>query len=132
MIESLDILLSVLVLIGALFVLLGSVALVKLPDFFMRLHGPTKASTLGTGAILTGLIAGGVGAVIVAISTPTLRQAGNWEISALLGSLAGLGFWFFDTVTAQTLGMFIVWQVMVAVFFAHRLRASVSTGRRPG
>ena len=52
MIETLDILLSVLVLIGALFILLGSVALVKLPDFFMRLHGPTKATTLGTGAIL--------------------------------------------------------------------------------
>lgn len=52
MIETLDILLSALVLIGALFILLGSVALVKLPDFFMRLHGPTKATTLGTGAIL--------------------------------------------------------------------------------
>ncbi|MFT5104678.1 MAG: multicomponent K+:H+ antiporter subunit G [Pseudoalteromonas tetraodonis] len=52
MIEILDILLSALVLIGALFILLGSVALVKLPDFFMRLHGPTKATTLGTGAIL--------------------------------------------------------------------------------
>jgi len=52
MIEALDILLAVFVLIGALFILLGSVALVKLPDFFMRLHGPTKATTLGTGAIL--------------------------------------------------------------------------------
>lgn len=52
MIEILDILLAVLVLIGALFILFGSVALVKLPDFFMRLHGPTKATTLGTGAIL--------------------------------------------------------------------------------
>ena len=50
--ETIDILLSALVLIGALFILLGSVSLVKLPDFFMRLHGPTKATTLGTGAIL--------------------------------------------------------------------------------
>ena len=38
MIEALDILLSALVLIGALFILLGSVALVKLPDFFMPLQ----------------------------------------------------------------------------------------------
>ena len=52
MIETLDILLAALVSTGAIFILLGSVALVKLPDFFMRLHGPTKASTLGTGAIL--------------------------------------------------------------------------------
>lgn len=52
MIQLLDTLLAGLLLIGAVFILLGSIALVKLPDFFMRLHGPTKATTLGTGAIL--------------------------------------------------------------------------------
>lgn len=57
MTETLDIFLAAALLIGALFILLGSLALVKLPDFFMRLHGPTKATTLGTGAIL---IASGV------------------------------------------------------------------------
>ena len=45
-------LLSALILIGASFTLIGSLALVKLPDFYMRLHGPTKATTLGVGAIL--------------------------------------------------------------------------------
>lgn len=57
MTEALDIFLAGAVLIGALFILFGSIALVKLPDFYMRLHGPTKATTLGTGAIL---IASGV------------------------------------------------------------------------
>ncbi len=57
MTEILDIFLAIALLLGALFILLGSVALAKLPDFFMRLHGPTKATTLGTGAIL---IASGV------------------------------------------------------------------------
>jgi len=52
MLDILEIVVSILLLIGALFTYLGSLALVKLPDFFMRLHGPTKASTLGTGAIL--------------------------------------------------------------------------------
>ncbi|MEZ5536249.1 MAG: Na+/H+ antiporter subunit G [Thiolinea sp.] len=52
LVEVLDIVLGLLLLMGALFTLLGSLALVKMPDFFMRLHGPTKASTLGTGAIL--------------------------------------------------------------------------------
>ena len=52
MAETLDIFLTIALLTGALFILLGSVALLKLPDFFMRLHGPTKATTLGTGAIL--------------------------------------------------------------------------------
>lgn len=43
---------SVLLLIGAFFTLVGSVGLARLPDFFMRLHGPTKATTLGVGAIV--------------------------------------------------------------------------------
>jgi multicomponent K+:H+ antiporter subunit G len=44
--------LAFLILLGAVFTLIGSIGLVKLPDFYMRLHGPTKASTLGVGAIL--------------------------------------------------------------------------------
>jgi multicomponent K+:H+ antiporter subunit G len=47
-----EIIISILVLIGAFFVLVGSIGLVKLPDFFTRLHAPTKATTLGVGAIL--------------------------------------------------------------------------------
>ena len=46
------VLISALILFGAAFVLLGSIGLVKLPDFFTRLHAPTKASTLGVSAIL--------------------------------------------------------------------------------
>ena len=44
--------LAILILIGAFFTLVGSIGLYKLSDFYMRLHGPTKASTLGVGAIL--------------------------------------------------------------------------------
>ncbi|WP_313950499.1 Na+/H+ antiporter subunit G [Accumulibacter sp.] len=43
---------AALILVGALFVLLGSIGLARLPDFLMRLHGPTKATTLGVGAML--------------------------------------------------------------------------------
>ena len=39
-------------IVGAMFLLIGSIGLFRLPDFYMRLHGPTKASTLGIGAIL--------------------------------------------------------------------------------
>ena len=39
-------------IVGAIFLLVGSIGLYRLPDFYMRLHGPTKASTLGIGAIL--------------------------------------------------------------------------------
>jgi multicomponent K+:H+ antiporter subunit G len=43
-----------LLVIGALFALIGSWGLAKLSDFYRRLHGPTKASTLGVGCMLVG------------------------------------------------------------------------------
>ncbi len=48
----LDLVLSLLVLAGAGFTLIGSLGLVRLPDFYMRLHTPTKATTLGVGSLL--------------------------------------------------------------------------------
>lgn len=47
-----EILLSALVLVGATFTLIGSLSLVRFKDFYTRLHGPTKASTLGVGCLL--------------------------------------------------------------------------------
>ena len=37
---------------GCFFIVVGSLGLVKLLDFFKRLHAPTKASTLGVGCVL--------------------------------------------------------------------------------
>ncbi|MDO9151226.1 MAG: Na+/H+ antiporter subunit G [Methylotenera sp.] len=45
-------LISFLILVGAGFTLLGSIGLARLPDFFMRVHGPTKTTTLGVGAMV--------------------------------------------------------------------------------
>lgn len=47
-----DILLSLLILTGAIFTFIGSLGLARLRDFYTRLHGPTKASTLGVGCLL--------------------------------------------------------------------------------
>jgi len=49
---ALELLLSALVLFGAALVLIGSIGLIKLPDFYTRLHAPTKATTLGMGSLL--------------------------------------------------------------------------------
>lgn len=46
-----EILASVLVLIGGAFCFLGSLGLWRFPDTFMRLHGPSKATTLGIGFV---------------------------------------------------------------------------------
>jgi len=48
----LDMLTAALVVVGVAFALVGSLGLAKLSDFLKRLHGPTKASTLGVGCIL--------------------------------------------------------------------------------
>jgi len=47
-----EVLVSLLILIGAFFQFVGSLGLAKLPDTFRRLHGPTKATTLGIGSLL--------------------------------------------------------------------------------
>ncbi len=45
-------LVALLVITGASFTLIGSIGLVRLQDFYTRLHGPTKATTLGVGSII--------------------------------------------------------------------------------
>jgi len=41
-----------LIVAGGTFSLIGSLGLVRMPDFFTRLHGPSKATTIGMGSIL--------------------------------------------------------------------------------
>ncbi len=48
----LEALVSFFLLAGAGFALVGSIGLVRLPDFYTRLHSPTKATTLGVGGTL--------------------------------------------------------------------------------
>lgn len=47
-----EIIVCILLLIGGVFVLVGSVGLCRLPDVYTRLHAPTKATTVGMGGIL--------------------------------------------------------------------------------
>ena len=50
--QALEIVLLALLAIGSFFALLGAFSLIKLSSFLRRLHGPTKASTMGVGCIL--------------------------------------------------------------------------------
>ncbi len=47
-----EIVAALLLVVGGVFALVGGVGLVRFPDFFMRLHAPTKATTLGVGGVL--------------------------------------------------------------------------------
>ncbi len=48
-----ELIVSFFVVFGAFFMLVGSIGMIRLPDLFMRLHAPTKSSTLGLGSFLT-------------------------------------------------------------------------------
>ena len=74
------------IVIAAFFLLVGAIGLVRLPDFYMRLHAPTKASTLGVGGVLIGFLA-----------TLSYLRVGPLGVTAELGSVArtaadGLGW----------------------------------------
>jgi multicomponent K+:H+ antiporter subunit G len=48
---------AAMLVIGGVFALVGAIGLLRFPDFFMRLHAPTKATTLGVGGVLLGSLA---------------------------------------------------------------------------
>ncbi len=47
-----DAVIAALLVVGAAFALIGSWALARLSDFYKRIHGPTKSTTLGVGGVL--------------------------------------------------------------------------------
>ncbi len=85
--------LSALVMVGAFFTLVGSIGLARLSDFFKRLHGPTKATTLGVGCVLLasiGLHAATDGSLGLREGLVTLFLLVTAPISAHLLARAGL------------------------------------------
>ncbi|MCP5102765.1 MAG: monovalent cation/H(+) antiporter subunit G [bacterium] len=47
---------SIFISLGAFFLLIGSVGLIRLPDFFCRTHATGKADTLGIMLVILGLV----------------------------------------------------------------------------
>jgi multicomponent K+:H+ antiporter subunit G len=43
---------AMLLVVGGLLALIGSLGLLRMPDFYSRLHAPTLGTTLGTGCVL--------------------------------------------------------------------------------
>ena len=68
---AIEFLISFFLLVGGFFGLVGAIGLVRLPDFLMRLHGPTKATTLGVGGVLVAALLYFVG-------------SGRWVVHELL------------------------------------------------
>lgn len=76
-----EVLTAMLVGLGLVFFLAGTVGLIRLPDTFSRLHALTKADNLGLGFIVLGLA----------------LQADDWSV---LGKLALI--WAFALIAAGT------------------------------
>ena len=51
-----EILSAACLLTGALFSVVGGIGLLRLPDFYSRIHGGAVTDTLGAGLVLTGLM----------------------------------------------------------------------------
>jgi multicomponent Na+:H+ antiporter subunit G len=54
--ELTDVTSWVLLLAGSFFCIVGGIGLVRLPDFFARIHGAGITDTLGAGLVLAGLM----------------------------------------------------------------------------
>ncbi|KPF50674.1 cation:proton antiporter [beta proteobacterium AAP121] len=78
--------------LGGFFLLVGAVGLLRFQDFFMRLHAPTKASTLGVGGVLLAslLVSWAQGQAGLQVLLITLFVFVTAPVSANLLSLAAL------------------------------------------
>jgi multicomponent K+:H+ antiporter subunit G len=54
---NVDTIVAFAIFIGGSFIFIGSLGLLKLPDLMSRLHGPSKATTLGVGGCLVASMA---------------------------------------------------------------------------
>jgi multicomponent K+:H+ antiporter subunit G len=98
---------TLLLVFGGLFALIGSIGLLRLRDFYTRMHPPTMGTTLGTGCVL-------LASMIVS--------------SALLGRpvIHELLITLFIAVTAPVTAMLLM---QAAVY--RRGRQPIDTARRP-
>ncbi len=78
-VSMIDLLSAVLLIGGAGFFLVGTVGLLRFPDFYSRLHAPTKADNVGLGLTVLGL----------AVRSGSLEAAGKLLLIWLLVLLAG-------------------------------------------
>lgn len=62
-----EVLVAAMLVIGGAFLLVGAIGMTRFPDFFMRLHAPTKATTLGVGGVLLASIVVSWGSGLVGV-----------------------------------------------------------------
>jgi multicomponent K+:H+ antiporter subunit G len=56
---AVEALIAATLVIGGVFSLVGVIGMLRFPDFYMRLHAPTKCTTLGVGGVLVASMVAG-------------------------------------------------------------------------
>lgn len=87
-----DVLSMVFLILGACFALIGGIGVLRLPDFFSRLHGGGITDTLGAGLIMLGLV----------FQAVKVGLTGEPESSAWLVTAKLLMILFFLFITSPT------------------------------
>jgi multicomponent Na+:H+ antiporter subunit G len=82
-VTGLDVVSAVLLGIGAVFFLAGTVGLLRFPDVYTRLHALTKADNVGLGFVVAGL------AVHAASLAEVAKLATVWLLVMVSSSLSG-------------------------------------------
>lgn len=90
-----DILTALLLIIGAIFFLAGTVGLLRFPDVYTRLHALTKADNVGLGFVILGLI----------LQAESLAVVGKLLLIWALVLLAGAGVAHMVAAAAQQRGI---------------------------
>ena len=93
---------AALLVVGGVFALVGAIGLLRFPDFFMRLHAPTKATTLGVGGVLLASLALGL-------------ARGAWGVEELLITL----FLFLTAPVSANLMAQAAWNGFARIILPH-------------
>ena len=84
-------------LAGSLFCVVGGIGLLRLPDFFSRLHGAGITDTMGAGLVMAGLMLQAIKVGIVPLIGGGGFVAGPWLVTVKL-----LMILFFLLITSPT------------------------------
>lgn len=90
----LGILVWIFLLSGSFFAMVGGLGIIRLPEFYSRLHGGGITDTLGAGLIMTGLLIYGIGNIFTDVD-------GSW-VGHVLTAVKLLMILFFLVVTSPT------------------------------
>ena len=118
-------LLAALLVLGGVFTLIGAIGLLRFPDFYMRLHAPTKATTLGVGGVLLASVV--LGWAQGELGLPALLITGflfiTAPVSAMPASLVRIAR-SADSISSQILGFVFICAIVGLNLLADRRRRS--------